>query len=201
MTAFVVRTDGLRRLGAGDLPGDPIDVVSGVLTSRFTTNGRCIQHRTGAPWFFVGVTAVVVVIHPRHLLRHTSRPSVYRSGWSSGSAGNSRIGPSGLGAAGSRRRLHRFPRLAGFNVVDCMIVVGVILLAWVGIRERTDQPERDAGASVKRTLPAEEGRLVSVLARMSGRGEGGRSARDRGGEGAGRRRAATEVLPSPGGER
>ena len=65
ITAFV--SYGLDRVtkiwAEATLPGDPIDVVPGVLTLRFTTNsGGAFSIGQSAPWFFVGVTAVVVVI-------------------------------------------------------------------------------------------------------------------------------------------
>ena len=56
------------------LPGGPIDVVSDVLTLRFTTNsGGAFSIGQRAPWIFVGVTVVVVAIILATSFRHTSR--------------------------------------------------------------------------------------------------------------------------------
>ncbi|MDQ4108259.1 MAG: signal peptidase II, partial [Actinomycetota bacterium] len=56
------------------LPGDPIEILPGVLTLRFTTNsGGAFSIGQSAPWFFVGVTVVVVAIILATSFRHTSR--------------------------------------------------------------------------------------------------------------------------------
>ena len=48
--------------------------MPGVLTLRFTTNsGGAFSIGQSAPWFFVGVTAVVVAIILATSFRHTSR--------------------------------------------------------------------------------------------------------------------------------
>ena len=129
---------------AANLPGEPIDVVPGVLTLRFTTNsGGAFSIGQSAPWFFVGVTAVVVAIILATSFRHTSRTVGASLGLVLGGAlGN--LTDRAIRAPGLRGRVvdfidfHVWPV---FNVADSVIVVGAILLAWVGFRERTEHPE------------------------------------------------------------
>ena len=126
------------------LPGDPIEVVPGVLTLRFTTNsGGAFSIGQSAPWFFVGVTAVVVAIILATSFRHTNRIVGASLGLVLGGAlGN--LTDRAIRASGLRGRVvdfidfHVWPV---FNLADCAIVVGAILLAWVGFRERTERPE------------------------------------------------------------
>ncbi len=146
ITAFV--SYGLDRItkiwAEATLRGDPIDVVPGVLTLRFTTNsGGAFSIGQSAPWFFVGVSAVVVAIILATSFRHTSRTVGASLGLVLGGAlGN--LTDRAIRAPGLRGRVvdfidfHVWPV---FNVADCVIVVGAILLAWVGFRERTEQPE------------------------------------------------------------
>jgi signal peptidase II len=127
-----------------NLPSDPIDVVPGVLTLRFTTNsGGAFSIGQSAPWFFVGVTAVVAAIILATSFRHTSRTVGASLGLILGGAlGN--LTDRAIRAPGLRGRVvdfidfHVWPV---FNVADCAIVVGAILLAWVGFRDRTEQSE------------------------------------------------------------
>jgi signal peptidase II len=137
--------DRITKIWAAEtLPGDPIDVVPGVLTFRFTTNsGGAFSIGQSAPWFFVGVTAVVVVIILATAFRHTSRIVGASLGLILGGAlGN--LTDRAIRAPGLRGRVvdfidfHVWPV---FNLADSAIVVGAILLAWVGFRERTDRPE------------------------------------------------------------
>jgi signal peptidase II len=115
-----------------------------VLTLRFTTNsGGAFSIGQSAPWFFVGVTAVVVGIILATSFRHTSRIVGASLGLVLGGAlGN--LTDRAIRASGLRGRvvdfidLHVWPV---FNLADCAIVVGAILLAWVGFRERTERPE------------------------------------------------------------
>jgi signal peptidase II len=126
------------------LPGDPIDIVPGVLTLRFTTNsGGAFSIGQSAPWFFVGVTAVVVAIILATSLRHTSRVVGASLGMVLGGAlGN--LTDRAIRAPGLRGRVvdfidfHVWPV---FNLADAAIVVGAILLAWVGFRERREHPD------------------------------------------------------------
>lgn len=146
ITAFV--SYGLDRVtkiwAEATLPGDPIEVVPGALTLRFTTNsGGAFSIGQSAPWFFVGVTAVVVAIILATSFRHTSRTVGASLGLILGGAlGN--LTDRAIRAPGLRGRVvdfidfHVWPV---FNVADCVIVVGAILLAWVGFRERTERPD------------------------------------------------------------
>jgi signal peptidase II len=126
------------------LPGDPIDVIPGVLTLRFTTNsGGAFSIGQSAPWFFVGVTAIVVVIILVTAFRHTSRLVGASLGLVLGGAlGNltdRAVRDSGLqGRVVDFIDLHVWPV---FNLADAAIVVGAILLASVGFRERREQRE------------------------------------------------------------
>jgi signal peptidase II len=129
------------------LPGHPIDVVPDVLTLRFTTNsGGAFSIGQSAPWFFVGVTAIVVAIIIATSFRHTSRVVGASLGLVLGGAlGN--LTDRAFRAPGMRGRVvdfidfHVWPV---FNLADSAIVVGAILLAWVGFRERTEQPKMTA---------------------------------------------------------
>jgi signal peptidase II len=131
------------------LPGDPIDVIPGVLTLRFATNsGGAFSIGQSAPWFFVGVTAIVVVIILVTAFRHTSRLVGASLGLVLGGAlGNltdRAVRDSGLqGRVVDFIDLHVWPV---FNLADAAIVVGAILLASVGFRERRGQPESTQAA-------------------------------------------------------
>jgi signal peptidase II len=125
------------------LPGSPIDVIPRVVTLRFTTNsGGAFSIGQSAPWFFVGVTAVVAVIILATSFRHTSRLAGASLGLVLGGAlGN--LTDRVIRAPGMRGRVvdfidfHVWPV---FNLADTAIVVGAILLAWSGLRERQAEP-------------------------------------------------------------
>ena len=146
MTA--VLTYGVDRItkiwAASTLPGGPIDVVPGVLTLRFTTNsGGAFSIGQRAPWFFVGVTAVVVVIILATSFRHTSRIVGTSLGLVLGGAlGN--LTDRAIRGPGMRGRVvdfvdfHVWPV---FNLADSAIVIGAILLALTGLRERPGEGE------------------------------------------------------------
>jgi signal peptidase II len=129
------------------LPGAPIDVVPGVLTLRFTTNsGGAFSIGQSAPWFFVGVSVVVVAIILATSFRHTSRVVGASLGLVLGGAlGN--LTDRAFRDEGFRGRVvdfidfHVWPV---FNLADSAIVVGAIVLALAGIRERKEQPEPTA---------------------------------------------------------
>ncbi len=120
------------------LPGRPVDVIPGVLTLRFTTNsGGAFSIGRSAPWFFVGVTAVVVAIILVTSLRHRAPATGVALGLILGGAvGN--LTDRAIRAPGLRGHvvdfidLHVWPV---FNLADSAIVVGAILLAWAGLRE------------------------------------------------------------------
>jgi signal peptidase II len=127
------------------LPGHPLDVIPGALTLRFTENsGGAFSIGRSAPWFFVGVSAVVCLAIVATAFRHTDR-------WVGGALGlvlggalgnlTDRVirGPGFEGRVIDFVDLHVWPV---FNVADSAVVVGAILLAWLGARDR-DEPGRD----------------------------------------------------------
>jgi signal peptidase II len=152
VTAFVAY--GLDRvtkiLAERSLPGDPIDLIPGVLTLRYTTNsGGAFSIGQSAPWFFVGVSAVVAIVILVTAFRHTSRLVGVSLGLVLGGAlGNltDRVirAPELRGRVVDFIDLHVWPV---FNLADSAIVVGAILLAWVGLRERREEPEPTQAAS------------------------------------------------------
>ena len=152
VTAFV--TYGLDRvtkiLAERSLPGDPIDLIPGALTLRYTTNsGGAFSIGQSAPWFFVGVSAVVAIVILATAFRHTSRRVGVSLGLVLGGAlGN--LTDRAIRAPGLRGQvvdfidLHVWPV---FNLADSAIVVGAFLLAWVGFRERREDAEPTQAAS------------------------------------------------------
>ena len=138
---------GLDRLtktwAASALPGDPIDVIPGVLTIRFTENsGGAFSIGQSAPWFFVAVTSAVVIAILATSFRHTNRLVAASLGLVLGGAlGNltdrAFRGPGFRGRVVDFIDLHVWPV---FNLADTAIVVGAILLAVVGFRERDEAP-------------------------------------------------------------
>jgi signal peptidase II len=126
------------------LPGDPIDLIPGVLTLRFTTNsGGAFSIGQSAPLFFVGVSVVVAVIILATAFRHTSRLVGASLGLVLGGAlGN--LTDRAIRAPGMRGRVVDFIDFQiwpVFNLADTAIVVGAILLAWTGLRERREESE------------------------------------------------------------
>ena len=129
------------------LPAGSIDLVPGVLTLRFTTNsGGAFSIGQRAPWLGGGVTAVVVAIILATSFRHTSRVVGASLGLVLGGAlGN--LTDRAIRGSGMRGRVvdfvdfHVWPV---FNLADSAIVIGAILLAWSGLREKKEQPETTA---------------------------------------------------------
>ena len=127
------------------LPGSPLDVVPGAITLRFTENsGGAFSIGQSAPWFFVGVTTVVSAAIVLTAFRHTDRLVAFALGLVLGGAlGNltdrALRAPELRGHVVDFIDLHVWPV---FNVADAAIVVGAILLAWTGFRdrERQDRP-------------------------------------------------------------
>jgi signal peptidase II len=123
------------------LPSHPVDVVPGVLTLRFTTNsGGAFSIGQSAPWFFVGVSAIVVLVILATSFRHGSRLVGAALGLVLGGAvGNltdrAIRGPGFGGRVVDFIDLHVWPV---FNLADSAIVVGAILLALAGLRERRE---------------------------------------------------------------
>jgi signal peptidase II len=114
------------------LPGRPIEVVSGVLTLRFTTNsGGAFSLGERSPWVFVVATVIVSAVIVVTAFRPRRRVSSAALGLVLG------------GALGNLTdRVLRGPRLSGrvvdfvdlhvwpvFNVADSAIVIGAMLLA------------------------------------------------------------------------
>jgi len=126
------------------LPGDPVDVIPGVLTLRFTENsGGAFSIGRSAPWFFVGVTTIVSLVIVATAFRHTSRAVAVSLGLVLGGAlGNltdrAIRGPDLRGNVVDFIDLHVWPV---FNLADSEIVVGAILLAWIGFRDREEEAD------------------------------------------------------------
>lgn len=133
------------------LPGHPIDIVSGVLTLRYTTNsGGAFSVGDGAPWLFVGATVVVVGVILATSFRHRSRLHAAALGLVMGGAlGNltDRVirGPALRGRVVDFVDLHVWPV---FNLADSAIVVGALLIGWVTLRSgRPGQDDRREDAA------------------------------------------------------
>ena len=131
------------------LPGSPVEVVPGAISLRFTENsGGAFSIGQSAPWFFVGVTTIVSLVIVATAFRHTGRLVAFALGLVLGGAlGN--LTDRALRAPGLRGHvvdfidLHVWPV---FNLADSAIVVGAILLAWTGFRDREAQDRPVAAA-------------------------------------------------------
>ena len=129
------------------LPGDPIEVIPGVLTFRFATNpGGAFSLGQDAPWFFATVTIVVSALIVATAFRHTDVVTALGLGLVLG------------GALGNLT--DRFTRGEGFftghvvdfidphiwpvfNLADSAIVMGAVILAvrsFVGERHASPGP-------------------------------------------------------------
>lgn len=120
------------------LADHPIDVITGVLTLRFTTNsGGAFSLGQSAPWFFaaatVAVSALIVItaFRARSVLASVALGLVL-----GGALGNlvDRVirGPGLRGHVVDFIDLHVWPV---FNVADSAIVIGAVLLAWSSFRD------------------------------------------------------------------
>ena len=159
----VFLVDRLTKVWAeGRLPGDPIEVVPGVLTFRFATNpGGAFSLGQDWPWFFVAATVIVSVLIVATAFRHTSVITAVALGLVLGGA---------LGNLADR--LTRWEGFSGhvvdfidlqvwpvFNLADTAIVVGAVLLAlgsFVG--DRSQEPAGDRGDQAAPQAPAVDGR-------------------------------------------
>jgi signal peptidase II len=138
------------------LPGEPVELIPGVLVLRFTTNsGGAFSIGRSAPWFFVGVTAVVVVAILATSLRHTSTIAAGAIGSVLGGAlGNltdrAIRGPAFRGEVVDFIDVHVWPV---FNVADSAIVAGAVVLAITGFRNRHDEGARVRSAGARPASP------------------------------------------------
>lgn len=126
------------------LPGAPIDVIPGVLTLTFTTNsGGAFSIGRSAPWFFVGVSVIVIVAILLTSFRHTNAVVAVGLGLVLGGAlGN--LTDRAVRGSGFRGTVVDFIDLQVwpiFNLADCAIVVGAIVLGLSGFRDRGSEPE------------------------------------------------------------
>ncbi len=145
--AFTYLADRLTKIWAEQrLPGDPIEVIAGVVTFRFATNpGGAFSLGQSAPEFFAAVTVVVAVLIVVTAFRHTDAVTALALGLVLG------------GALGNLTdRVTRGARLSGhvvdfidlqiwpvFNLADTAIVIGAVMLAMGSFfgdrRSRTDE--------------------------------------------------------------
>lgn len=155
-TAVAYGLDRLTKAWAASvLPGDPIEVIPGVLTLRFTENsGGAFSIGQSAPWFFVAVSSIVSLAIVVTAFRHSDRITAAGLGLVLGGAlGNltdrAIRGPGFGGHVIDFVDLHVWPV---FNVADSAVVVGALLIAWRGLRD--GRPEREEGPAA----PAEPAR-------------------------------------------
>ena len=115
------------------LPGRPIEVISGVLTLRYTTNsGGAFSIGQSAPWLFTGasiaVAALIVVTAFRHTRLTTAIALGLVLGGSLGNLTDRLFAGQGLGSGRVVDFIdpHVWPV---FNLADAAIVTGALLLA------------------------------------------------------------------------
>jgi signal peptidase II len=155
LTLFVAAASayGLDRLtkvwAEAALQGDPITVIPGSLTLRFTENsGGAFSIGQSAPWFFVGVSAIVALLIAATAFRHTDRIVAAGLGLVLGGAlGNltdrAIRGPRFGGHVIDFVDLHVWPV---FNLADSAVVIGAALIAWRGFRDGREEEAPDAAA-------------------------------------------------------
>jgi signal peptidase II len=130
------------------LPGEPIDVIRGALSFRFTTNsGGAFSIGGSAPWLFAMATVVVSTLIVVTAFRQRSTLTAIALGLILGGAlGNltDRVtrGPGWSGTVVDFIDLHVWPI---FNLADTAIVIGAVLLAVASSRS---QPARDSSEPV-----------------------------------------------------
>jgi signal peptidase II len=150
VAALVYLADRLTKTWAEQrLPGDPIEIITGVVTLRFATNpGGAFSLGQSAPWFFAVVTALVVVLIVVTAFRHTSALTSLSLGLVLGGAlGNlsDRL-TRGEGFDGHVVDFIDLQVWPVFNLADTAIVVGAIVLAmgsFLGDRRQRAGPEED----------------------------------------------------------
>lgn len=163
IAGLVYLADRLTKIWAEQrLPGDPIDVIPGVISLRFATNpGGAFSLGQSVPWFFAVVTLIVAVLIVATAFRHVSPIAGLALGLVLG------------GALGNLTdRLTRGERFDGhvvdfidlqvwpvFNLADAAIVVGAIVLAmgsFLGDRRERDRREGDGRSRQVDELAADE---------------------------------------------
>jgi signal peptidase II len=116
------------------LPGRPIDVISGVLSLRYTTNsGGAFSIGQKAPWLFaaasVAVAGLIIVTAFRHSRATTALALGLVLGGSLGNLSDRLLGGQGFGA-GRVIDFIDFHVWPIFNLADTAIVTGALLLAF-----------------------------------------------------------------------
>jgi signal peptidase II len=131
--AAVYLLDRLTKIWAErQLPGDPIDVIPGVLSLRFATNpGGAFSLGQDIPWFFVGASIVVSTLIVVTAFRHTNLLTAAALGLVLGGAlGNlTDRYARGQGFSGHVVDFIDLQIWPVFNVADAAIVVGALMLA------------------------------------------------------------------------
>jgi signal peptidase II len=131
------------------LPGEPIELIPGVLSLRFATNsGGAFSLFQDLPWFFAIVSVLVSIAIVATSARHHDPVSAAALGLILGGAlGNltDRVirGPGLSGQVVDFIDLHVWPV---FNLADSAIVIGAALLLWRQARRRPAPARRDHGA-------------------------------------------------------
>jgi len=114
------------------LPAGPIEVIPGVLTFRFATNpGGAFSLGQDAPWFFAAATVLVSGLILLTVFRHTKLVTAIALGLVLGGAlGNltDRL-TRGDGISGRVVDFIDLQIWPVFNLADCAIVVGAMMLA------------------------------------------------------------------------
>lgn len=141
----VLLADRLTKLWAErTLVDDPIDVIRGVLTLRFTSNpGGAFSILTSAPWFFVIAATTVGIIVGVVAFRDRPRFQSVALGLILGGAlGNllDRVtrGPGFSGEVVDFIDVHIWPV---FNVADSAVVIGALLLIASSLRTSHEAPD------------------------------------------------------------
>jgi signal peptidase II len=151
--AGVVLLDRATKVWAERVLADhPIDLISGVLTLRFTSNsGGAFSIGQSAPWFFAAATVAVSTLIVVTAFRARSALASVALGLVLGGAlGN--LADRALRGPGLRGRvvdfidLHVWPV---FNVADSAVVIGALLLAWSSFRDDAAERSRRRDGAVE----------------------------------------------------
>lgn len=136
------------------LPGDPIDVIPGVLSFRFATNpGGAFSLGQDAPWFFATATVVVSILIVATAFRHTSVTTALALGLVLGGALGNLADRLSRGEGAFSGQVVDFIDLQiwpVFNLADAAIVVGAVMLAvgsFAGGRDAPDPSTVDDGVA------------------------------------------------------